>query len=68
MTTERSWVIGGEYSCMAFKRLRDGAQQLSGPYESRDEAAAEWRRLSAENSSRATARFSIASERISLPG
>ena len=68
MTKKRFWVIGGEYSCMAFKQLRDGQQQLSGPYDSREEATAVWRRLSAENSSRATARFSIASERISLPG
>jgi hypothetical protein len=68
MTKERFWVIGGEYSAMDFKRLKDGAQQLLGPFEDRAEAAAAWRRVSDENRSRATARFSIAAERISLPG
>jgi len=68
MTKERFWVIGGEYAAMDFKRLKEGAQQLLGPFEDRDEARAAWQRISAENSSRATARFSIAAERISLPG
>ena len=68
MTTERYWVIGGEYSAMDFKRLKEGAQQILGPFEDREEARAAWKRVSAENSSRATARFSIAAEHISLPG
>ncbi len=68
MTKERFWVVGGEYACVGFKQLKDGTQQMLGPFESRDEAARHWRRLSAENSSRATARFSIAAENISLPG
>ncbi|MDB5418800.1 MAG: hypothetical protein JWP50_2219, partial [Phenylobacterium sp.] len=25
MTTERFWVVGGEYSCLAFKTLKNGA-------------------------------------------
>ena len=68
MTKERFWVIGGEYAGMDFKQLRDGAHQILGPFEDRDEARAAWKRISAENSSRATARFSIAAEHISLPG
>ena len=68
MTKERFWVIGGEYAAMDFKRLKDGAQRIFGPFDDQDEAKAAWKRVSAETSSQATARFSIASERISLPG
>ncbi|MGA0601721.1 DUF4170 domain-containing protein [Caulobacter sp. KR2-114] len=67
MTKERFWVVGGEYACIGFKQLKDGTQQMLGPFETRDEASRAWRRLSAENSSRATARFSIAAEQIALP-
>jgi hypothetical protein len=68
MTKERFWVVGGDYAAMDFKQLRDGAQQILGPFDNRDEAAAVWKRISAENSSRATARFAIAAEHLSLPG
>ncbi|MFI4974310.1 MAG: hypothetical protein ACHP84_07230 [Caulobacterales bacterium] len=67
MTTERFWVIGGEYANTRFNQLRDGTQQVLGPFEDRTAAQAAWKRLSAEHSSQATARFSIASERFSLP-
>jgi hypothetical protein len=66
MNTERFWVIGGEYTCTGFKALRGGSQ-VEGPFENRDEARAVWKRLSSEHSSRATARFSIASEQLVLP-
>ncbi len=66
MTMERYWVIGGDYSCLGFKALRDGLQQLEGPFEARCEAEAAWKRLSSESSSRATARFSIAHETIDV--
>ena len=64
--TERFWVLGGEYDCPSFERMRDGTEQIRGPFQSRDEAQAEWRRLSLESSSRAAARFTICSERIAL--
>ena len=38
MTKERFWVIGGEYAAMDFKRLKDGAQRIFGPFEDQDEA------------------------------
>ena len=66
MTTERFWVVGGEYSCLAFKTLTKGAQVL-GPFDTRDEARAAWRRVSSETSSCAKAKFSIASEQLVLP-
>jgi hypothetical protein len=65
--TERYWVLGGDYDCTGFRSMKDGTEQMRGPFDNRDEAQAEWRRLSAEHSSRATTRFSICSEKIALP-
>lgn len=67
MTKERFWVVGGEFACVGFKQIKDGAQQMLGPFETRDEASRAWRRVSEENRSRATTRFSIAVEQIALP-
>ena len=41
---------------------------MLGPFADREAARDVWRRLSREHSARATARFSIASEQIVLPG
>ncbi len=68
MTKERYWVVGGEYASLRFEALRDGTGQMLGPFEDREAAQAVWRRLSREHSSRAMAKFSIASEQIVLPG
>ncbi len=65
-TTERYWVIGGEYECLSFSNVKDGAQQVFGPFATRDQARAEWKRRSAEHSSKATVRFGIAAEQISV--
>jgi hypothetical protein len=67
MTTERFWVVGGEYSCLAFKTLKNGAPQVLGPYETRDAAKDAWRRISDETRSHATTRYAIATERLTLP-
>lgn len=66
MTTERFWVVGGEYSCLAFKTLTKAAQVM-GPFDTRDEARAAWKRASTAASSNAMAKFSIASEQLVLP-
>jgi hypothetical protein len=63
---ERFWVIGGDYECTAFRRVKDAATLVFGPYETRDEARAAWKQVSAEHSSRATVRFGIASEELTL--
>jgi hypothetical protein len=60
--TQRFWVIGGVYADMQFQALKDGAQALFGPFESREEAQAKWKALSLEHSSSALTRFSIAAE------
>jgi hypothetical protein len=67
MTKERFWVVGGDYTCTGFERLREGSQTVIGPFHDRAEAQAAWRRLSEESRSRATARFAITSEQIRLP-
>lgn len=67
MTKERFWVVGGEYSCTAFKSLKHGAPEVLGPYDSREEAKAAWRAKSDETRSLATARYAIATEHLVLP-
>jgi hypothetical protein len=67
MTTERFWIVGGDYSCLAFKSLKNGTPQVMGPYETREEARAAWRRIADETRSCATARYAIASEQLILP-
>jgi len=67
MTKERYWVVGGEYSCMAFKTLKNGAPQVLGPFEDRDAAREVWKRVSQETRSNATTRYAIASEQLVLP-
>lgn len=67
MTKERYWVVGGDYTCMGFRELKDGSGKMVGPFEDRDEAQAAWRRISDENRSKATARYAITAERVVLP-
>ena len=68
MVEERYWVVGGEYSCLGFKSLKAGqTPQVLGPFTSRSEATAAWKRVSEETRSCATARYSIASEHLVLP-
>jgi hypothetical protein len=67
MTMERFWVVGGEYSCLAFTTLKNGAPQVMGPYQTREEARDAWRRISDETRSCATARYAIATEQLTLP-
>jgi hypothetical protein len=66
MTTERFWVVGGEYSCLAFRALKSGPEVL-GPFETREEAKAAWRQVSEETRACATARYAIAAEQLVLP-
>lgn len=67
MTSERFWVVGGDYDCMGFACLKEGSGKLIGPFPSREEAQQVWRRVSEETRSIATARYSIAAERLLLP-
>jgi hypothetical protein len=67
MLTERFWVVGGEYSCLAFKALKSGKPDVFGPFETREEARVAWRRVSDETKACATARYAIASEQLVLP-
>ena len=67
MTTERYWVVGGDYDCIGFDCLKEGSGKLFGPYPSKEQAQQVWRKVSEETRSIATARFSIAAERVVIP-
>lgn len=62
INNQRFWVIGGVYADMSFQAIRDGAQRMFGPFETREEAQAMWKSLSIEHSSSALTRFAIAAE------
>jgi hypothetical protein len=64
MTCERFWVIGGDFSSMAFEALRNGSGRIEGPFPTREHAHSVWKRLSQDSSSSATTRYSIAVERM----
>jgi hypothetical protein len=66
-STERYWVVGGEYSCTEFMTLKSERPDVAGPFATRDEAKAAWRRLSDQSRSCATARYAITAETLNLP-
>ena len=61
-TASRFWVIGGEYSCLAFERLIEGTEKVAGPFFHRSAAEAVWRRLSENDRCRAQVRYAIVAE------
>jgi hypothetical protein len=56
------WIVGGEYQDTAFDRLIEGTQRLIGPFQSRDTALGEWKRMAAETRANCYARYTIAEE------
>jgi len=68
MTTERFWVVGGEYSSTTFHSLKNGRPDVFGPFKTREEARTTWKRISDETRSCATAKYAITSEQLNLPG
>jgi hypothetical protein len=56
------WVVGGEFGSLNFHTLVHGSAQVEGPFASRREAEAAWRRVSEENRHRCNVRFSIVEE------
>lgn len=56
------WIVGGEYLDTAFDRLITGTERLVGPFDSRDTAMSEWRKLAAETRANCHARYTIAEE------
>ena len=61
-TASRFWVIGGEYSCLAFERLIEGTEKVAGPFFHRSAAEAVWRRQSENDRCRAQVRYAIVAE------
>ena len=58
----RFWVIGGEYTCLAFDQLVEGSEKVAGPFFHRSAAEAVWRRMSEEDRCRAQVRYAIVAE------
>lgn len=67
MERDQFWVVGGHYTSTRFHTFRDGALEAYGPFETRDDAQREWRRLSQEHSPKADMKFSICSETVRMP-
>jgi len=65
--TERYWVVGGEYSSTTFHSLKSGRPDVFGPFKTREEARAQWKRLSEQTRSCATAKYAITAEKLALP-
>ena len=64
MMTRRYWVIGGEYRDADFGALVPGTEKMAGPFADERRARTEWTRLTYCPESKATTRYSIASEVI----
>jgi hypothetical protein len=58
----RFWVVGGEYTCLAFRQLIDGTERIAGPFFHRSAAEAVWRQLSEVDRCRAQVRYAIVAE------
>ncbi len=56
------WVVGGEYLDTEFDRIVDGTQQLVGPFQCRDMAMDEWKKLASATRSSCLTRYTIAEE------
>lgn len=67
MNEERSWVLGGEYTSTRLHTVRTGELRATGPFETREAAQREWRRLSTETSPVATMKYSICAETVRRP-
>jgi hypothetical protein len=67
MTTERFWVVGGEYSSTTFHSFKSGRPDVFGPFKTREDARAAWKDLSEKTRSCATAKYAITSEQLNLP-
>jgi hypothetical protein len=62
MTTQRFWVVGGEFLSLHFDQLVGGTEQLLGPFFDESEAEQAWRKLSERNRHRGAVRFTIVRE------
>ncbi len=66
MSDRRYWVIGGNYRDLDFTAIRHGTETILGPFDNAEHARCEWKRVSLEHRSTATARFAIVAENAAL--
>ncbi len=62
MTTNRYWVLGGQYEDCNFARLTPGTVTVAGPFNCQLRARTEWQRLTFRDRIGATTRYTIATE------
>ena len=62
MTTQRFWVVGGEFLSLRFDQLVAGTEQLLGPFFDQGEAEQAWRKVSERHRHRGSVRFAIVQE------
>lgn len=61
MAGKKFWVVGGEYTNTNFDTIKPETGSVAGPYFRREEAMAEWKRLT-EAPHAALVRYTIAEE------
>ncbi|NNG03705.1 MAG: DUF4170 domain-containing protein [Inquilinus sp.] len=62
VTSINYWIVGGEFQDSAHKALTPGTQTVQGPYDSYDDALAQWRRITHDTKGNAHIRYAIAQE------
>lgn len=63
MSSDRFWVVGGEFRSLEFDEMVRGTERLVGPFAKREEAERAWRSLSEAHRADCMVRFTIAQER-----
>jgi len=61
-STNRFWVVGGEYKDTRFDEVMDGTCQVYGPFDTYEKARSKWRSAVEATRSNAYMRFTIARE------
>jgi hypothetical protein len=64
MSTERYWVVGGEFQSPEFDALVDGTGRIWGPFAARTDAESVWREESEQRRWSCCTRFTIVEEGV----
>ena len=64
MTSQRFWVVGGEYADTSFQTLTSASPTVAGPFDSEAQARAVWRGLYDRQPCSALTRYSILHENL----
>jgi hypothetical protein len=61
-STNRFWVVGGEYKDTRFDEVMDGTSEVYGPFDSYEKARAKWQAAAESTRCNAYMRYTIARE------